>query len=144
VKEATTVRTLLFLAILAASACAARSGYGQAGETLLDRDWALAALGEPAAPIGPAAHPPTLRLDSKEGRASGFAGCNRFSGGYELAGNRVVFGPLMSTKMACERGMDVESRYLEALGKVNAWSVDAGELVLRGGGAVLRFRAAAP
>jgi putative lipoprotein len=138
------VRLLVILAILAAGACAAQRGAGQAGETLVDRDWALAALGEPAGPIGPAARPPTLRLDSKEARASGFAGCNRFSGGYELAGARLTLGPLLSTKMACERGMDVERRYLDALGKVDAWRVEAGELVLRGGGALLRFRAAEP
>jgi heat shock protein HslJ len=138
------VRLLVFLAILATSACAAQSGSGQAGETLADRDWALVALGDPPAPIGATAHPPTLRLDSKDTRASGFAGCNRFSGSFELAGARLTFGPLLSTKMACERGMDVEQRYLDALGKVDAWSVESGELVLRGGGAALRFRAAAP
>ena len=135
------MRLLCFLAILTASACAAQSGSGQAGEALADREWALVALGDPPAPIGATAHPPTLRLDSKETRASGFAGCNRFSGSFELAGARLTFGPLLSTKMACERGMDVEQRYLDALGKVDAWSVASGELVLRGGGAALRFRA---
>lgn len=138
------MRLLGFLVILMAFACAAQSGSGQAGEALADRDWALVALGDPPAPIGATAHPPTLRLDSKESRASGFAGCNRFSGSFELAGARVAFGPLLSTKMACERGMDVEARYLDALGKVDAWSVEGDELVLGGGGAALRFGAAQP
>ena len=138
------MRLVLFVAILAASACAPEPSVGQAGETLLDRDWQLAAQGEPAAPIGAVAHPPTLRLDSKEVRASGFAGCNRFSGAYQLAGARLAFGALVSTRMACEHGMGVEGRYLDALGRVTGWSVESGELVLRGSGAALRFRAAAP
>jgi heat shock protein HslJ len=138
------LRLLGFLVILTAFACAAQSGSGQAGEAIADRDWALAALGDPPVSIGATSHAPTIRLDSKETRASGFAGCNRFSGSYELAGARLSFGPLLSTKMACEHGMDVEQRYLDALGRADSWSVQNGELVLRGRGAALRFRAVEP
>ena len=55
---------------------------------------------------------------------------------------RLSFGPLLSTKMACHPGMELEGRYFEALGKVDAWRIEDGELVLRGAGAALRLHAA--
>ena len=36
-----------------------------------------------------------------EGQAHGSGGCNRFSGGYTLAGKTLNIGPLATTKMAC-------------------------------------------
>lgn len=55
-----------------------------------------------------------------EPRASGNAGCNRFSGGYTQAGTSLRFGPLISTKRACaEDAMNrQESAYLGALQNV--------------------------
>jgi heat shock protein HslJ len=137
----------VFLAVVAASACAPVPGASQARETIADRDWQLVqiARGAGGAPTVPSARPPSLRLDSKEGRASGFAGCNRFSGSYQLAGDRLTFGPLLSTKMACERGMDVEAAYLDALAKTGSWSQEKDGIVLRGAGGVsLSFGAEAP
>jgi heat shock protein HslJ len=140
------LRVAVFLAVLAASACAPAPGASQARETIADRDWQLVRIerGAGGGPTFAGARPPTLRLDSKEGRASGFAGCNRFSGSYQLAGDRLTFGPLLSTKMACERGMDVEAAYLDALAKTGSWSQGEGEIVLRGAGGVsMSFRAEA-
>jgi heat shock protein HslJ len=139
------LRVAVYLAVLAASACAPAPGASQARETIADRDWQLVRIERGGAETTLAgARPPTLRLDSKEGRASGFAGCNRFSGSYQLAGDRLTFGPLLSTKMACERGMDVESAYLDALAKTGSWSQGEGEIVLRGAGGVsMSFRAEA-
>jgi heat shock protein HslJ len=137
------MRAFVTAAFLAAFACAPARVAGQAGEPVVDRDWSLAELGARTDPQGAGGRPATLRLDSKEGRASGFAGCNRFSGAYTLAGDRLSFGPILSTRMACERGMDLELAYLEALAKVASFAVSDGELALRGrDGTALRFRAA--
>jgi heat shock protein HslJ len=133
------------LAVLAIAACAASPVGGQARAPVADREWQLVALGAQSDPLGAGARPPTLRLDSKERRASGFAGCNRFSGGFALEGERLSFGSLLSTKMACESGMDVEVAYLDALGRVESHATAAGELVLRTrDGGALRFRPADP
>ena len=35
------------------------------------------------------------------GNVSGNAGCNSYRGPYEIAGNRLTFGPIVSTKRAC-------------------------------------------
>lgn len=98
---------------------------------ITDRDWALSTLGERANPMGNGDRPPTLRLESATGRASGFAGCNRFSGTYTLSGDTLSFGPLASTKMACPQGNDVEVAYLAALGKVRTYTTSDSVLTLR-------------
>jgi len=37
----------------------------------------------------------------KDGQASGNLGCNSFSGDYEVKDGNIVFGPVVSTLMAC-------------------------------------------
>jgi heat shock protein HslJ len=69
--------------------------------SLDNREWVLVGLGEVAAPLGAGGRPATLRFDPATGRAAGFAGCNRYSAGYTLAGDSLTFGPAISTKMAC-------------------------------------------
>ena len=109
---------------------------------ITDRDWALSMLGVQTNPMGNGDRAPTLRLESATGRASGFAGCNRFSGSYTLSGDSLSFGPLISTKMACAQGNDVEVSYLAALGNVRTFTVADSVLTLRGADApVAIFRA---
>jgi heat shock protein HslJ len=95
------------------------------------RDWVLISLGDNAAPLGNGGKPVTLRLDSAENRASGNAGCNRYSGPFHLLGDSLSFGPAISTKMACEQGMDVEIGYLGMLPRVMTYRVDQAILELR-------------
>jgi len=82
---------------------------------------------------------PTLTLE--EGTASGFGGCNTFTGGYELDGDSISIGPLAGTLMACEvQKMAVEGAYMPLLESADAWSIDGDELVLSSGGEeTLRF-----
>jgi heat shock protein HslJ len=98
---------------------------------ITDRDWTLTSVGERTNPMGQGDRAPTLRLDSGESRASGFAGCNRFSGPYTLSGDSLSFGALVSTKMACAQGNDVETAYLAALGSVRSFSVSDSVRTLR-------------
>lgn len=76
--------------------------------------------------------PPTLSFD-EPGRAGGLAGVNRFGGDAEIAGDSLQLGPFMSTLMAGppER-MELERRYLEALGEVGRWAIVEGRLELAG------------
>jgi heat shock protein HslJ len=113
--------------------------------TITDRDWALVALGDKSDPIGTGGKPLTLRLDPATSRANGFAGCNSFGGSFELDGEKLKFGPMISTKMFCESSQEIEDAYLAALAAVASWQLKDGTLILRGAqGPVLRFRAAAP
>ena len=81
-----------------------------------------------------------------EGRAQGHGGCNAFTGGYTIVGDALVIGGeggrLATTMMACTPAvMDQEGRFLDALGRVRAWQLDLGRLVLLddAGAPILRF-----
>jgi heat shock protein HslJ len=76
---------------------------------------------------------PTLRLE--DGIASGYAGCNEFSGTYELDGSSLTFSDELSvTLVFCDGpAQDVEDAYLAALGNVNGWSIEDDSLQLYDG-----------
>ena len=123
------------LLVLAAAVLAGACGGDDDGPPLEGTEWALAS----GVDVPGDADPPTLLLE--EGNASGFGGCNTFTGGYELDGDSISIGPLAGTLMACElQKMAVEGAYLPALEAADAWSIDGDELVLSSGGEeTLRF-----
>jgi lactoylglutathione lyase len=82
----------------------------------------------------------TLLLDG--GRAAGSGGCNRFTGSYELEGERLSFKPLASTRMACDQTVvQAEDEYFLALGRTASLAHADGALVLcdESGAELLRF-----
>lgn len=105
--------------------------------------WKLVRLGDD--PVHPAkrqreAH---LVLDSHEPRVSGSGGCNRLSGRFELDGDRLRFGRMASTRIACPGGMEQERRFLATLEKVERCRIRGDHLdVLDASGfAMARFEA---
>lgn len=87
---------------------------------------------------------PYLELDAAEGRVSGHGGCNRLSGSYELEGEKLRFGPVATTRMACaEDVMRREEAFLAALAATKRYQFDAGLLVLLDDECVLARLAAA-
>lgn len=165
-------RTLMALAALAVAACTPREQAGRdeaardsgmpaampdtsapapappaaaaAQDALLESaEWSLLELDGKIA-IGAGNRPLTLKLDPAARRAGGFAGCNRYSGSYQLSGTSLKFGPMIMTKMACSEAMDTEAAYAEALGKVTGWRITGGNLELLAGETVVaKYRAAA-
>jgi putative lipoprotein len=67
---------------------------------------------------------PYLTLDRTSHRVSGFSGCNRLVGSYELDGNKLTFGATAGTRMACLTGMDLEQHFTEILSHVDRWKID--------------------
>lgn len=62
----------------------------------------------------------------------GFGGCNNFSGGYSVDGDKITIGPLMSTMKACEEPANsFEFQLMTALQSSTKWSVTNGTLDLR-------------
>ena len=116
---------------------------GATGPSLENITWNLVELdGVPIQPTGERV--PYLRLDGGQNRASGFAGCNRVSGAYELDGDKVRFPALISTKMACP-DLDLENGFMIALNVTNGWRITDGKLELLGAeGQVLARFAVAP
>jgi heat shock protein HslJ len=65
----------------------------------------------------------------KDGNVNGKAACNTYNGAYQVDGDRISFGPLMSTMMACEpAAMDQETGYLAALEMADTFEVQGESL----------------
>jgi len=110
--------------------------------SLDDREWILVGLGEQTAPLGAGGRPANIRFDPANGRAAGFAGCNRYSAAYTFAGDTLTFGPAISTKMACADGDELEWSYLATLPEIRSYGRSDSTLTLSGpGGPLARFRA---
>jgi len=84
----------------------------------------------------------TAAIQIEAGRVAVEAGCNRGGGTVEVTADTLVFGPIATTKMACEAGpMSVESAVLAVLAGDVAYTIDADLLTLDAGDAGLVFRA---
>jgi heat shock protein HslJ len=145
-------RTMSFLAsgLALAAACAPSAGGSPedqpaaratpAGSQPTGVEWSLTDLGGAPAPVGAGDRPATLLLGDSA-QASGFLGCNQWSARYDLAGDSLRFGPVLSTRMACDRGMELERSYGAALEATRAYRLTGEGLELLGpDGAVARFR----
>jgi heat shock protein HslJ len=73
---------------------------------------------------------PHLILQPAQKRVVGFSGCNRMGGNYTLEGDRVGFANMMSTRMACMQGDDVERVFLNVLPAVARWRVSGERMEL--------------
>lgn len=123
-------------------ACAAPAP-PSAPEPLWGSEWRLQSIAGQVALPQPAA---TL-VFPQPGQAVGHGSCNRFSGAVEIDRDRLTFGPLMSTKMACLGGAsEQESRYLGALQKAQRYEVQGDTLLIHAQGMdqPLRFVRTAP
>lgn len=80
------------------------------------------------------ARQPTLRFNDSTLKISGSGGCNNFFGSYSKDGNKLSFGSVASTKMACPGMDEVETKYFKALADVNGYEIKNGELHLLNNG----------
>jgi len=75
----------------------------------------------------------TLTIAFKDGEVNGTAGCNRYFGNYQINGDRITFGMLAWTEMACmqpEGIMEQEQAYMAFLSEVVRFKIEDGQLVL--------------
>ncbi len=124
---------------VAAGAAGGVSGAGAAGgvsgagvATLEMTTWRATTIdGAPVPAVEGRAGTPEIRLEPADKRVSGTDGCNRLMGVYTLDGEKVSFGPLAGTKMACPPPiMDLASAFTTALTATTRWSITDGALVL--------------
>ena len=130
------MRPLLLLLCLLAGACAAGAG----NQRFSGQEWRASDInGVPV--TGDRAL--TLRLQDGE-QASGNAGCNSFSGTYQLMRDEGIrFGTLTTTRMACPPEiMEQERRFLSILETVRGYSFysDGGMSLISPDGRAIRFR----
>jgi len=132
------------LAVAAAVAVLAGCAVLGGGEAPTDSVWRVVSIGGESVPRLPHNRAPTLLLGAAgevAGRASGYTGCNRMTGGYRLAGEALAFELLATTRMACEAPAGaVETAYLAALADVAWWRRSGGALELIGPDGDVRMR----
>jgi heat shock protein HslJ len=129
-----------FLAGCCRIATDAASGSGAGIE---GRRWKLARVEGIEADLAAAKTPVSVRFG--EGRVAGFGGCNHFTGGYRLDGDRLVVGSLAGTMMACEPPlMALEGAVMRALaGTFRAEVRERSLMLTTPAGQVLAFEEAA-
>jgi copper homeostasis protein (lipoprotein) len=85
--------------------------------------WNLIRLGTKEVTVEEAQREPHLILQPDQHRVAGSGGCNRLMGSYTLEGERLTFGQMAGTMMACPQGMEQEKAFHEALAKVARWRI---------------------
>ncbi len=86
----------------------------------------------------------TPTIEFAADRISGTGGCNRFFGGYTISGDRISFGGVGATEMACEPVvMAQEAAFHTALSSAQTYRREGETLILSSSaGEALVFRAA--
>jgi copper homeostasis protein (lipoprotein) len=128
-----------FIGVWPGETCGARF----ATEPLENTYWKLTRLGDTAVTVASQQREPHFILNPKSRRVGGSGGCNRLTGSYELNGDRLTFGQMAGTMMACPEGGDTEKVFLEALRQVKKWKITGQHLELfdAAGTLVARFEA---
>lgn len=106
-------------------------------------EWRLADIGGQPSPGGAeSTRHPGFTLIAEGRKVQGLAGCNRMNGTYQLDGQKLKFGPLATTRMACP-DMQTETAFLNALEATTRYEVSGSSLTLYGADtAVARLEAA--
>ena len=107
----------------------------------LNNSWTLQSIGSKQIDTtNKAVKIPTLELRLNEDRVMGVGGCNRYSGSFKLEQDKLTFGNLMSTKMACPN-MGLESQFLSLLNaKTLPYKIENGMLYIGEGDNLLTFK----
>jgi heat shock protein HslJ len=84
----------------------------------------------------------TMKFDGKEKNVGGKAPCNTYGGPYTKTSNKLSFGGLFSTEMACDE-LATEQKYFKLLETVFAYQISGDKLYFfdSGGMVIFRFRA---
>ncbi len=114
-----------------------------AAAPLAGTEWRLATFGPPGGEAPPLDETEiTLGFPDAE-TVRGSAGCNTYSGTYELGDGSLAFDAFAATEMACPNTavMEQESAFLQALGAATSFTLEEGRLTLSGSDANLIFEA---
>lgn len=115
---------------LMVAGCAVEQPAGQASEpSLTETYWKLTELRGKA--VTDFAREPHIILKREDGQVIGTGGCNGMGGTYELKKpNRIRFLRMMSTMMACAKGMETEQQLHKVLEETDSYTLANGTLQL--------------
>lgn len=111
---------------------------------LLNTYWKLIVLHDTEIVVSDNQREPNILLNA-ENRVTGSDGCNNMSGSYLLDGEKLTFGEMAGTRMACADDGAQAQIFNEALTKVASYTVHSDQLELRDatGLVIARFKAVA-
>jgi len=100
------------------------------GEGIAGKYWKLIELN--GKPVPKLEREPYVLLDEEGGRLSGFGGCNRLGGTFELdeMTSFIRFAQIFSTRMVCEAGTAIELDLNDALQNVDSYTLAGNRLTL--------------
>ena len=117
-------KTMLFITLLTIllSACGSIGG-----DPLDGTSWELYAISKHF-PIN-GSH---ITIKFEEGQVSGSSGCNSYGGEYQVSGDKIEIGMLMSTLMACADPamMEQETMFVQFLGEAQRFELADGQLLI--------------
>ena len=120
------IATLALPLLAGLSACATPASPGGA-PSLVGTEWRLEDLGG----AGVLDRVPATLAFPEAGRVAGNGSCNRFFGSYTLVQDRIAFGQMGMTRMACAGAVgEQENRYMAALQKAQRVQVQGSTLTL--------------
>lgn len=113
---------------------AVRAALVAQSQSLAGTNWRVIAINNGRGGVASVVTGSTVSLAfTADGRASGTAGCNRFTAGYQAQGARVRITTPASTRMMCpgQELMEQEQAFLKALESVSTMRIEADRLELR-------------
>jgi len=106
---------------------------GESSMSLTETHWRLIEInGQAVTPESGNPNEPHIIFNVDGNRVFGNGGCNSFRGVYELGpGDRLSFPkPMAMTMMMCISNMEIESQFMEILGKVDSYAIKGDTLSL--------------
>jgi heat shock protein HslJ len=99
---------------------------------LAGTEWRLVSFGPSGSEASLVAGTTITLKFGEDGRASGSSGCNSYGGTYQVRGDNISFGRLISTKRACldQNANQQESRFLSALEAANRFRLTSNRLTI--------------
>ena len=99
---------------------------------LTGAEWRLVSFGSAGSETNLVAGTTVTLKFGEDGRASGSTGCNSYGGTYQVRGDNISFGRLISTKRACldQNANQQESRFLSALEAANRFRLSSNRLTI--------------
>jgi len=99
---------------------------------LAGTEWRLVSFGSAGSEASLVAGTTVTLKFGEDGRASGSTGCNSYSGTYQVRGDVIIFGRLISTKRACldQNANQQEQRFLSALESANRFRLSSNRLTI--------------
>ena len=95
-------------------------------------EWQLVSLGPAGSEADVVAGTTVTLKFGEDGRASGSTGCNSYGGTYEVRGDALTFGRLVSTRRACldQNANQQEQRFLSLLEAANRFRLSSNRLTI--------------